>query len=413
MTGPLPDPALRPAPAPPASRRLVALLGLVLVALAMRSAIGIVGSVFSYVSDDLGLDVVVLSVLGAAPPLGFAFAGLVTPRLARRFGLEAGLVLGILALVLGQVVRALSGEAIVLVAGTFLGVVGIGVGNVLLPPLVRRYFPDRIGAYTSLYLVLMTFSASVPAFVGVQVAEALGWRWALGMWVVLPLLALVPWVVLGRAMRRVDAVEVLEETPPARGVGFAPTAWAITAVLTLSSVSVYAAFAFLPTMLIDVGGLDPAPAAAALGVVLILGVPEALLVPIFQRYPGTILPLIVVAGLCTVGGWAGLVVAPGAAPFLWATLIGLVPITFPLALLLVNTRSRHPRTTVSLSGFVQGIAYVSAGVFTFGLGVLHDLTGGWTASLVVLAATGLFAVPGVVILARGRYVDDELHAAID
>lgn len=395
---------------------LLAVLGVVLVALSMRTAVGIIGAVFSAISDDLGLDVVVLSLLGAAPPVAFALAGLVVPALTRRWGLEASLLAAIVVIAAGQVLRAASGEAVLLVASTFLGVLGIGATNVLLPPIVRRYFPHRIGGVTALYLVLMSLSASIPAFVGVQLADALGWRLALAAWAVIPLLAVVPWIALLRVSRRADAPPAGAGTPPgepevpAGGVAVvrSPTAWAITAVLVLSSVSVYAALAFLPAILVESGGLQPAAAGAALGILLILGLPEALLVPVFHRHPRTVLPLIAFAGVCALAGWTGVLLAPAMAPFLWATLVGLVPITFPLALLLVNTRSRDPRTTVSLSGFVQGVAYVSAGVVTFALGVLHDVTGSWAPSLVLLAVSAGFAVPGIVILARRRFVDDEV-----
>ncbi|MGV3711371.1 MAG: MFS transporter, partial [Pseudolysinimonas sp.] len=133
---------------------LLALLGIVLVALSMRSAAGVIGAVFPILADDLEMDVVVLSVLGAAPPFGFALAGLLVPATTRRIGLEGALIAAIAFIGIGQLVRAASQEPILLVASTFLVMVGIGAGNVLLPPIVRRYAPRRIGLVTGVYLVL-------------------------------------------------------------------------------------------------------------------------------------------------------------------------------------------------------------------------------------------------------------------
>ena len=107
-------------------------------------------------------------------------------------------------------------------------------------------------------------------------------------------------------------------------------------------------------------------------------------------------------------GWSVLLLAPAAAPFLWALSVGSGSIVFPLALLLVNTRTRDHRVTVSVSAFAQGAAYLTAGVFSIVLGVIHQLTGSWTVPFVVLAATAAISVPVILVLRRGRMIDDEL-----
>ncbi len=411
-----------------ASGAALGVLGIVIVALSMRSAVGVLGPVYPVIADDLGLDILVLSVLGALPPLGFAAAGLLVPPIVRRIGLEGALIGSMLFIAVGQIVRAFGFEPILLTASTTVIMVGIGAANVLLPPIVRRYVPGRIGLITATYLVLMSLSASIPAFVGVQLAEATSWRVALGLWAVLPVLAIAPWAMalVGRrrsAAAALIAPEVDEMVPPVigatapvgagrrRSLAASPTAWAITATLALTSVSVYAAIAFLPAMLVTTAGVSAAVGGAALGLALALGIPEALAVPWLAARRGTTVPMIVVAALCAVGGWTGMLLAPGAAPFLWAALIGLVPIVFPLALLLVNSRTRDPGVTVSLSAFVQGLGYVAAGVFSLLLGIVHDVTGSWTAPFLILIGTALFAVPAVVILRRERLVDDELVAS--
>ena len=161
-------------------------------------------------------------------------------------------------------------------------------------------------------------------------------------------------------------------------------------------------------MLTTTAGVAPEIGGAALGVALVLGIPQALVVPLIASRRGATIPMLVVAAACAVIGWGGMLVAPGAAPLLWAFLIGSVTIVFPLSLLLVNTRTRDPRVTVSVSAFVQGTAYVTAGVFSLGMGVVHDLTGSWTVPLIVLIASAALVLPAIVILRHGRYVDDEL-----
>lgn len=407
----------------PRGGRVVVLLAFVLVALSMRTAVGVVGPVFSVISDELHLPVVVLSLIGASPPLAFAAAGVVVPRLVRRFGLEAMLIIGIAVIALGQALRALANESVLLVAATVVAMFGIGMTNVLMPPLVRRYFPERIGAITSMYLVLMCVGASIPAFTAVQITDAVSWRFAIGLWAIIPVVALVPWLVVLRGPRPLDPVTAPITIEPVvefddgrddarpiavrRPVAASPTAWAIAAAFAVGSISIYVAMAYLPSMLVA-AGVDAATAAASLGIALVLGIPQALIAPLLAMYRWTVTPMIVIAALCGVAGWLGMLLAPAAAPLLWGFFIGSVPITFPLSLLLVNSRTRSHKVTVSLSGFAQSTGYVTAGVFSFGSGLLHDLTGSWTVPMIVALATLALTLPTILILRRNRFVDDEL-----
>jgi CP family cyanate transporter-like MFS transporter len=400
----------------PRGGRIVAVLGIVLVALSMRNAVPVIGPVFPEIADELGLDIVVLSFIGAAPPIGFALAGLVVPALTRRWGLEATLIVALAAMIVGQGVRAASGEAVLLVLSTGIVMIGIGALNVLLPPLVRRYFPERIGSVTSLYLVVLGIGVSLPAFTVVQIAESTGWRVAIGVWLLVPVLALAPWLSMLRAPRPPepivvefdDGVEPLPvAAPPRRHVAASPTVWAITAAFGVSSISAYVAMAFLPSMLIAVG-ISPAVAGIAIGIALAVGIPQALLVPPLATRSRTVVPMIAVAGLCGFAGWTGMLLAPAGAPYLWGALIGLAPITFPLSLVLVNSRTRSHRVTVSVSAFVQGVAYVAAGLFALAVGVIHDATGSWVAPIILLLASTGLALPAILILRRGRFVDDEI-----
>lgn len=396
--------------------RFLPVLGLLLVALSMRAAIGVVGPLFAAMSGDLGLGSTILGFLGAAPPLAFAVGGLLTPALVRRVGLERALIVVLLLLTLGQAARALSGEAIGLVLFTFLSVLGIGAANVLLPPIVRRWFPKHIAGATSVYLSLLALSAAIPSVVVVPISDVLGWRSALAVWIVLPILAILPWWGLvrpgeERARTAGDAAEWQGRRGPGKPIVASPTAWALVLVMLLPSISIYTAAAILPVILVETGGLTLTGAGIAMGIVYVLGIPLAMLVPVTRRHPGLTLPLIGLAGAVNLVGWAGVLLAPAGAPFVWATLIGLGPITFPLAMFLVNLRSRAEGTTVALSGFVQGLAYLLAAVAALGLGLLHDATHSWSATLVLLAACSVVVVPGIIVLARGRFVDDELARA--
>ena len=109
-------------------------------------------------------------------------------------------VLTLLALIAGQLIRAVLPGTAALFAGSLIALAGIAVGNVLLPGLVRLHFPDRIPAMTAAYTTLLTIGGAAAAAVTLPVERALGgdWRTGLGMWAGTAVVALIPWLLLIR-----------------------------------------------------------------------------------------------------------------------------------------------------------------------------------------------------------------------
>ncbi len=419
--------------------RVLALLGVVLVSLSLRTPVAAMSPIVERIAVDIPLDAVTLGVIGAAPPLAFAASGLLAPALARRMGLERALVASLAAMAVGHLARAFAPEALVLTLGAIVALLGVGVGNVLLPPVVRRYFPDRVGLVTSLYATLLSISTAVPALVAVPVADAAGWRASLAMWTLVSLIAAIPWVAVlvnrpatGGAASALDAptgpvelgavrIDEAQAAAAAREGGRSsagrygirmlrsPTAWAIGVAFGSSSLGAYAAFAWLPQLLVERAGADAASAGALLALFAFMGFPAGLLVPVLvARFPGSTAPLVLLGGASFAIGYLGLLLAPQASPALWVVSAGLGALLFPLALVLINLRSATPRTTIALSGFVQTVGYILGAVGPFVVGLLHDATGGWVVPLAFLLGALVLVPPAAIILARGRMVDTEL-----
>src|SRR5690606_20075410 len=83
-----------------------------------------------------------------------------------------------------------------LLLSTALIFAGVGMGNILLPPLVKKHFPDRLGAMMTIYTTAMALSTFLPPLVAVPVADAAGWRVSLAMWGVFALAGTIPWVLM-------------------------------------------------------------------------------------------------------------------------------------------------------------------------------------------------------------------------
>jgi len=398
-----------------AQGRILAFVGIVLVALTMRTAVGAISPIVDHITADIPIDRLTLAVIGAAPPLIFGLSGFVAPLVSRRFGLEGALLAATVLGGVGHLLRATAPNTTILLIGTVLTLLGAGCSNVLLPPIVKRYFPDRIGTITALYVTVMSLGATVPPIVAVPVADAAGWRFSLGMWAVLAVIAVIPWLwqllFRGRHVENLDTEARGMEAAQA-GIGGrlfrSRIAWSMTLLFGVTSMIVYAMFAWLPTMTAEISGVGAAQAGLLLGIFAVCGIPCALLVPLLAARLRSPSPLIVVGVLLFVLGFAGFLIAPRAAPLLWTILIALGPLVFPLTLTLINVKSRTQAGAVALSGFVQGIGYAIGALGPLVVGLLRDATGGWTVPIWFMLGILVFAIPSVIVLRERRYVEDEV-----
>jgi CP family cyanate transporter-like MFS transporter len=326
---------------------------------------------------------------------------------ARRVGPHRVTFLALLAVVVG-----LGGRAVVRQESAFLGlslvaVAGMAMANVLMPSLVRLHFPRRIGLVTALYTTALAVGLTGAFVLTVPVADALGgWRYGLGMWAVLALVAAVPWFGL------VVHDETLDD--PVRDVGFGDVArtrigWAMACFFGLQSLNAYAVFGWFATLWRD-AGFGAATASALVGIVAAMSIPLSLWAPQAVARPGDQRWVLVLIMSCYPVAYVGLILAPHSLAVLWAVVLGVALATFPVVLTLIGLRTRTAGATAALSGFTQSTGYLMAAAGPFGVGVLHDATGGWTVPLLTLTA---LSVPLFVVgLYAGRpaYLEDQLAA---
>lgn len=394
--------------------RSAAVFGILLVALNLRTAVSSISPIASRIAVDIPLDNVGLGLLGMVPPVAFAASGLVVAGIARKLGLERLLFLGILAMVGGLLVRAAAGSYSLLLLGNVLALGGAGVGNILLPPLVKRYFPDRIGLMTSLYATVMSVSTALPAGLSAPITASAGWRSSLGVWSALALISAIPWVLMLQQNRRDllitdNAAELAAAPAILRRIWRSRVAWVLAIAFSISSFHAYAMFAWLPELLVRTAGVTPVQAGGLLSLYSLMGVPAALIVPILATRMRNV-GILVHAGITVfVLGYLGLLLAPTLAPIVWVALIGSGPLIFPACLVLINLRSRTHRGAVALSGFVQAVGYAIGALGPLLIGVLHELTGGWSIPLLVLIGTALACTFTGVMLRTRVFIEDDLR----
>jgi CP family cyanate transporter-like MFS transporter len=324
--------------------------------------------------------------LTTVPVLCFGAFAPFAPRVARRFGLESAVALSLGLLAIGIAVRLLPPVAF-LYAGSLVAGSAIALANVLLPAYVKREF-ERPGAVMGMYSASLNIGAALGAAVTVPLGVAFGlsWRGALGMWLVLAVVALALWLPVAGTGREHRAVG-----PDVAGGGSwvllrQPLARQVTAYLGLQSVQFYSVAAWLPTLLAD-SGVPVGEGGVLLGVSNVIGAGGALIAPSLAGRMRTQRPLILAVGVCYAVGLTGLAVAPARATLLWVAMFGIAQgAGFALALTLIVLRSPTPLVAARLGGVAQCLGYLVAAAGPLLLGALHDLTGGWEVPTAVLVA---------------------------
>jgi MFS transporter, CP family, cyanate transporter len=378
-----PTPQAAPAPARPA---WVLLTAIFLVSLNLRPAIAAVPPLLDAIRADLGLSATGSGLLTALPVVcmgAFAPAG---TALGRRAGRERAVGIALALVATGTLVRGLGPGVAVLFAGTFLAGIGIAMGGALLPGIVKAHFPTRAGTVTGLYTAGLVGGALAASAATVPLLDALGAGWAAGVagWGLLALAALVVWLPVARPLRRAPE-PATGRLPLPWGSGLA---WRVTLYMGLQSLLYYAALSWLPSLYIG-EGWSAGRAGLLLGMFSFPQLFSALAVPALADRGGDHRPWIALTVGTTTGMLAALAVAPTAAPWLWAGLLGLgMGGQFGLALTLLVTRASSPAASARLSGMALLGGYLLASTGPVLAGALYDASRGYRVPFLALAAIG-------------------------
>jgi CP family cyanate transporter-like MFS transporter len=375
---------------------------LVLAALCLRGPFAAVGPVLDDLGHELSLSTAVLAVVTSLPLVCFGLVSPLAPALAGRIGLHRAVLAGTAVLLAGIALR-LAGT-IGLFVGTVVLTAGIAVVNVLVPAVAREEYGSRSAGVVGAAVGSMALSASLGAGLAQPLADATGSALVgLTAWALPVLAALLALAMLVRA--RPDR----STPPPAPGKRTAilrdPVALSVMAFFGLQSLSFYAMLTWLPGVLESDAGVSPVTAGVLLAVAALLGAPLSLVVPpLAARRPsqrGWVVTVFVPIAVAIVG----LLVAPRAAPVVWAVLYGLgTGAAFPLAMTLILQRSRDVAQTGRLSAAAQSTGYLLAATGPLAVGLLHEATGGWTAGLILLLVVILAQLAVGLAAARPRVV---------
>lgn len=383
-------------------------LGIILVAFGLLSALTSYSPLAGSISTDIGLSDVSYGLLGTIGPFTFAFMGLITPIVARKLTLEWTILLAAAFIGLGQILRAFAGETAGFFVFSIVAMLGIAAGNLLLPPLIKRFFPDRAVSVSTVYSMLMVTSSIYPPLLAVPIAELVGWRFSIGVWGIIELVAVVPWLVTIFTKKK-DAVA--EQAPAShkglgRKVWSHPTSWAMLVGYAVGTFNFYIIVAWLPVMLDETAGFDPAAAGALLSLYSAIGILTAFVVPNLVAKLANIGLLFIGTAAFMVAGYLGLWLAPGAATWLWVALAGVGPTFFLITLVATNFRTTSEIGAVTLTGMMTFGGYLIGGFGPLVVGFMRASGASWDAVIIMLIVSSLFAFAASLGLRKRRYVDE-------
>jgi MFS transporter, CP family, cyanate transporter len=381
-------------------------LAVAFVAANLRPAIASVAPLLTRIQDSTGLSGAEAGLLTTIPLVAFGACSLLAPVLGRRIGMEATVVGALALLVCGIALRSVPTLAALFVGTAVLGV-AIALGNVIVPALVKRDFPQRVGAATGLYSVALTGAAALAAGITIPIVDAIGgsWRDGLALWAVPAAVCFALWL---RRLR-----DAHHDLAPARvGAGFwrDPLSWQITLFMGIQSLGYYSTLAWLPTDF-EQHGLHAATAGWLISLAGFCQVPTAFAMPALAHSPLRQRIAVVVTVAMNAAALAGVLVRPAAGAAVWMVLLGLAQgaaLGLALNFILVRAASVHGAAQLSAMAQAGGYLLASAGPAT--LGALHDATGGWTVPMLALVVVLAPELACGIAASRPLVLGDDLAA---
>lgn len=356
------------------------LAAIVLVGLNLRPALAAVGPLLDMIQRATDIGDGAASLLTTIPILLMGLGALSARRLQRITGIAGGVWLGVALIGLACASRVGAQHAWLLLASACCAGVGIAMVQALLPGFVKAHFATRIGGAMGVYSTSIMGGAVLASVVAPFAAARWGWLAALAGWALPAALAALAWPLASRGGDALSAGPVsVSNARPSRS----PRAWRLALFFGIATGAYTLVLAWLPPYYMRLGW-SPTAAGSLLGGVTLAEVVAGLTISAtIDRLPDR-RPALHAAIASLFVGLLVMLAAPDALALPAALLLGAgIGALFPLSLIVTVDHAATPADAASLTGFVQGVGYLIAGLFPFAAGIvrqqLADLTPAWIA----------------------------------
>lgn len=374
------------------------LLGIILIAANLRAPLTSVGSLISFIRDDLGLNNGMVGMITTLPLLAFALLSPFAPRIANRIGIERTIFISLLLLTCGMIIRSILGTAF-LFGGTIIIGMAIAFGNVLLPGFIKMNFPLKVGVMTGIYSVSMTLVGALASGLSVPFLsiDGIGWKSSLVFWGILSVIALLVWIPqLGKQDNIKSTQAEYSPSGERKSIWKSPLAWSITVFMGMQSLMFYTMVAWLPEIL-QTSGYSSSASGWMLFLMQFVLIPTTFITPVIAERMTNQKALSAVTAALFFLGTIGLLLGGGLPIIVMsAILIGIgAGSAFSLSMMFFSLRTKDGKQAAEMSGMAQSFGYLLAAIGPTMFGMLRDITEGWTVPLMTLL------VVAVIILVAG------------
>ena len=382
------------------------IIGILFIAANLRAPLTSVGPLIGLIRDHMHISNTLAGMITTLPLLAFAIFSPFVPRLGRKLGMELMILVSVIFLTIGILFRSFPGVAALYLGTAILGL-SIAVCNVLLPGLIKREFPERMGLMTGLYSISMNLFGAVASGISVPLASGLGWRGALGVWGILSFVSILFW--LPHLKRSSAGVSAAQGQAAGQHVNLwrSPLAWQVTMFMGLQSMVFYVIITWLPEILKQ-QGVSADRSGLLLSMMQLALLPFTFVVPVIAGRMHSQRLLVVFTFGLMLTGTLGLLYGSSSLIMLWIIILGIGGgFAFGLAMMFFGLRTKNAHQASELSGMAQSIGYLLAALGPTLFGYLHDITGDWTLPLWILVGASVLLFLFGLGAGRDRYVSTD------
>ncbi len=389
----------------PSGQALLSLIIMWLSGACLRVTIVAVPPLIPLLHKNLHLSESDIGILSSFPPLLFSIAAVPGALLIARFGVKAALLAGLLLNAAAAAARGIAPNAAFLYGATILMSAGVSIMQPAMPPLVRNWFPRRIGFATAVYTnglicgEIFVSSLTIPLVLPLvgQSWQRSFFAWSVPVVATALLVALYP-----RSMKTPQKKPAVATTPVAWWPNWRdPLIWKLGLLFGSINSMYFVGSAFLPDYMSARG--HPELISAALTALNVCQLPASFLMLLIAGRLAGHPSAYLVMGLISTLSLIGIMCSPAQWIVVWCCLLGFsIAVTLILVLALPSILS-PPHDVHRTSAGMFTISYGSAMLVSVITGVLWEWTHQPISGFAPLALYGLATLPLCLTVGRAHH----------
>ena len=372
------------------TNKVIILLGIILLGMILRTPITSVGAIIGPLKNLLEINNTVAGLITTIPLIAFAMFSPFVAKISNKIGLEKTLYLAAIVTSIGLLLRFYINTSVFFVT-TFIIGVGLTVGNVLLPGLAKKYFPENLGVMTGFYAVVMNVSASVAAGVSYPIlssnvgGEKFSTGLAVNIWLIVSILNIVIYAIITKNSK---SERIEDKKSGGKGYLRNLKMWSVMLSMGLQSALFYCSVSWFAEIMIS-KGFTPSEAGLLLSISQFAQFPSTFLVPVLAEKIKNKLIIPIFIALGYVVSLVGMVYIQGnfALMTIYIVLFALAGGgSFSYVMYLFSAKSKNEEEAADISGLAQAGGYWLAAIFPPLLGYVRDVLN-WDVAIYILIMT--------------------------